>query len=75
VTAFPTWQILVDGQPAAVQTVAPGFPSVRVAAGKHHIEATTAPLPGYLTGIVLALVGGVLCSLPSRKSRDRARAS
>jgi hypothetical protein len=38
-TAFPTWVVRVDGMPQPTSVVAPGFVSVRIPAGKHHIEA------------------------------------
>jgi hypothetical protein len=63
VAAFPTWRVLVDGRPAPTTTVAPGFPSVRVPAGRHHVEAVVALLPGYVGGILLALLGVVFCSI------------
>jgi len=71
VTAFPTWRVLVDGRPTPTTTVAPGFPSVRVGAGRHHVEAVVAPLPGYLVGVLLALLCAGLCSWPRRR-RTRA---
>jgi hypothetical protein len=69
VAAFPTWRVLVDGRPTPTTMVAPGYPSVRVPAGKHHIEAVVSPLPSYLQGISLALVGAVLCAVVRSKPR------
>jgi hypothetical protein len=70
VAAFRTWRVLVDGSPTETTTVAPGFPSVRVTAGAHHIEAIVSPLPGYLAGIFLALVGAALCSVTRNRRRS-----
>jgi hypothetical protein len=78
VAAFPTWRVRVDGEPARTTTVAPGFPSVRVPAGKHHVEAVVSLLPWYLAGLGLAFAGVVVCSLSSsglrraRRPGDRA---
>jgi hypothetical protein len=63
-TAFPSWGVRVDGQPASIRTLAVGFFSVRVAAGAHHVEATVAPLPDYGVGLVIALLGTVALSTP-----------
>jgi len=47
VTAFRGWRITLDGAPVAPQLVAPGFPSVRVPAGRHRVRAEVDWLPGY----------------------------
>jgi hypothetical protein len=67
VTAFPTWRVRVDGREVPTTTVAPGFPSVRVTAGRHRVEAIVSPLRGYFAGIALALLGGLLCSVPFKR--------
>jgi hypothetical protein len=71
VAAFPTWRVLVDGQEAKTTTVAPGFPSVRIPAGKHHVEAVVSLFPGYLRGIGAGLLGAVICSLSTVRLRAR----
>jgi hypothetical protein len=55
-SAYPTWRVSVDGAPAPVRVVAPGFPSVRLAAGRHRVEAVASLPTGYLAGVALALV-------------------
>jgi hypothetical protein len=47
VSAFPTWRIHIDGQPAPATLVAPGFVSVRVAPGAHQVRAEVGLLPFY----------------------------
>jgi hypothetical protein len=71
--AFPTWKVRVDGQSAHVRKVGPGFLSTRVGAGRHHVEATVSPPPGYLAGIVGAIGLGIVGSLRRERWRALAR--
>ncbi len=75
-SAVATWRVLVDGAPAPVDVVAPGFPAVRVPAGRHHVEAVVSLPRGYLLGAGLGLmvVVAACCTRPTHLLR-RLRAS
>lgn len=53
-SAFPTWRIEIDGVAAATRVVAPGFPSARVPAGRHHVVAVVSLPRWYVAGILAA---------------------
>ncbi len=75
VAAFPTWEISVDGVPAArTALVAPGFPSVRLAAGRHHVVAVAGSLPGYALLVALGAVAVAALGLVGAEQLKRARA-
>jgi hypothetical protein len=59
VSAFPTWRVLVDAEPAPTLVVAPGFVAVRILPGQHELEARASLLPRY--GLWLAC--GALATL------------
>jgi hypothetical protein len=64
VSAFPTWQIQIDGAPpSSWRLVAPGFISIRVPPGQHELRATVGPLPHYGLWIVLALLGSIALTM------------
>jgi hypothetical protein len=74
VAAFPTWAISVDGARASrTALVAPGFPSVRVPAGRHRVVAVAGALPGYLVLVVLAAVAVAALGLVRAEHVRRAR--
>lgn len=74
VAAFPTWAIFVDGKPApALATVAPGFPSVRIPAGRHRVVAVAASLPGYALFVALGALAVVALSVVRGEHIRRAR--
>jgi hypothetical protein len=74
-TAFPTWKVTVDGRPAdRIEMVAPGFFTVRVPAGRHHVVAVVSPMPGYLFGIVLGALAVAAASVLRLEHVHRARA-
>lgn len=61
VTAFRGWRVTLDRTPVEPRVVAPGFPSVRVPAGRHRVRAEVDWLPGYWwavagAGLVVALL-------------------
>jgi hypothetical protein len=53
-SAYETWRVRVDGVEAPVRAVAPGFPSVRVPAGRHRIEAVASLPRWYFVGLAIA---------------------
>jgi hypothetical protein len=65
---FAAW---VDGRPAPVQMVAPGFPGVVVEPGRHAVLFAYRPYPGYgwLFAIGVAALGG-LASADRRRGRQ-----
>jgi hypothetical protein len=75
VAAFPTWAISVDGAPAKRSSlVAPGFPSVRVPAGRHRVVAVAGSLPGYAALVALGAFAVLALSLVRAEHVRRARA-
>jgi hypothetical protein len=77
-SAHPRWHATVDGEPARVRVVAPGFMAVDVPAGTHRVEFTYEAVSGAETVGWFALgaiaLGG-LWMLDRRLSRSRRRAS
>jgi hypothetical protein len=68
VTAFPTWQVLVDGLPVGKPAlIAPGFFSVRVPPGRHVLQAEVSLMPGY--GWLIALAALASSGLASLRGR------
>lgn len=65
---FPSWRIAVDGSAVPIRKVAPGFVSARVPAGRHHIIAEAATLPGYVAGLAAALVVAIMAGFIKRKA-------
>jgi hypothetical protein len=77
VTAYPTWQVHVDGaRLGPLRQVAPGFLSVRLPPGRHHLVATAGWLPGQGLWLILGAVAAVLAAtarrtwLPTWRPRD-----
>jgi hypothetical protein len=74
VSASPAWRVELDGAEVASRRVAPGFLSVRVPAGKHHVEAVVS-LAGYLWSAAIAAafvpLGAVIGALSRAASRTR----
>jgi hypothetical protein len=75
VAAFPTWKISADGGVALRTTVVtPGFPSVRVPAGRHRVVAVAGSLPGYAAFIALGAIAVAGVSLVRTEHVRRALA-
>ncbi len=72
VTAFAGWRVTLDGAPVEPRRVAPGFPAVRVPAGRHRLVAEVGWLPGYLWGVPLALLVASATTLRRRPPTGRA---
>ena len=60
-TAFPAWRASIDGQPAPIRIVAPGFFSVRVPRGQHEVSAVVSLLPWYWLALALGALGVAAC--------------
>jgi hypothetical protein len=75
VSAFPTWQVTIDGVPAPrTEIVAPGFVAARVPPGRHRVVAVVSALPGYIAFIALGAAVVVALSLLRRTHLERALA-
>jgi hypothetical protein len=74
-SAFPTWKVVVDGEPAPTFVVAPGFFAARLPTGQHHLVATVAPLPGYVAGLCAAALVVIACAVLRDPRGYRARTS
>jgi hypothetical protein len=73
VSAFPTWQVTIDGEPVArTEMVSPGFVAARVPAGRHRVAAVVSALPGYVTLITLGAAAVVAVSLLRRRHLELA---
>lgn len=72
--AFPSWEVEVDGKPARVTKLAVGFFSTRLTPGVHHVVAVVGLLPHYVLGVMLALLGALVCSVtrPNRAPKPEA---
>ncbi|HEU5074945.1 MAG TPA: hypothetical protein VFU02_12235 [Polyangiaceae bacterium] len=64
VTAFPTWRVNVDEKPYPTRMVAPGFISVRLPPGSHHLHARVSLLPNSSWILLLTLLGVVGAAVP-----------
>ncbi len=72
VTAFRSWAVLVDGSEIdTLREVAPGFLSVRVAAGRHRVLARANGLPWFWSGLLLAIVFATLVAFARREWLER----
>ncbi len=64
VTAFPGWQLQVDGHDAPMHVVAPGFIATRVTQGEHRVTAEVSGFGRYLfllfAGAALGLTAGTV---------------
>jgi len=67
VTAFPAWQVTLDGKPQTTRMVAPGFISVRLPPGAHRLEARVSLLPGSSLILLAALLGITAALLPAAR--------
>jgi hypothetical protein len=66
VSALPTWSVEIDGAPAPVRVVAPGFLAVRVGPGHHRIVAHARWPPLYGIGLLLATAALIATGRRSR---------
>jgi hypothetical protein len=69
---LPSWTIEVDGAPAAVREVAPGFPSARLGAGRHRVVARV-HLAGYRWLVLVVTAAALAYVLLRRRRPSRAR--
>lgn len=72
-TAFPTWRVTVDGQAVPIETLAPGFFSVRLPPGRHRVLAVVSLLPGYWLALLAGAVGVAIAALPGAWLKRLAR--
>ena len=66
-TAYPGWRVRSDGIELPIRRVAPGFFSVRVAPGRHHLEAVVGLPPLYAAYIVTAFLTSIALSIASSR--------
>lgn len=76
VTAHATWEVTVDGEPVNPELVFPGYYSVHLTPGRHHLTFTHRVGIVTLMGLSLALLGPLLLGFwPRRHESSRAAKS